>query len=109
MDISRIVARYLAGDSLRALSRDCGVCTATLRRILITEGVALRDGAAQAERIRILAQDHSVEEIASMLCLKPSTVSVYLPYTKGSYSIGDKTANAKRIARYRERKGRRHL
>lgn len=106
MDTNEIVSRYRRGESLKSMHRESGICTATLRRILITEGVPLRNGAEQVERIKALSQHHTVDEIAAILGMKSKTVAAYLPYTKGSYSIGEKSINAQRIALCRKRKSR---
>lgn len=104
MEVNEIVSRYLRGESLKSMHRESGICTATLRRILITEGVSLRYGSEKADRIQALSQHHTVDEIAVILGIKPKTVAAYLPYTKGSYSIGEKSSNADRIALCRKRK-----
>lgn len=104
MDANEIVSRYRRGESLKSMHRESGICTATLRRILITEGVPLRDGAEKVERIQSMAQHHTVDEIAVILGIKLKTIAAYLPYTKGSYSIGEKSINAERIALCRKRK-----
>lgn len=104
MDANEIVSRYRRGESLKSMHRESGICTATLRRILITEGVPLRDVSDRADRIKTLGQHHTVDEIAVILGIKTKTVATYLPYTKGSYSVGEKSINAQRIALCRKRK-----
>lgn len=104
MDISDIVLRYTDGDSINSIASRANVCYSVVRRILITEGVPLRD-CPQADII-IAMHDNGmdVKEIASALNLKVKTVMAYMPYTKGSYSVGSKSLNAQRIAACRSRK-----
>jgi len=99
----QIIRLYDQGESIRRISSVTGICTATIRRILITHGVTLR-GCPQADAIASLhCQGMDVQQIADALKITPKTVRAYLPYTKGTY-VGDKSTNAQRIAACRARK-----
>lgn len=104
MDVTEIVSKYVSGGSLKGIAAQAGVCYSVIRRILITEGVELRD-CPQADTIHaMLANGVSVQEISVALGINRKTVESYMPYTKCSYSIGDKSANALRIRACRAHK-----
>lgn len=104
MDRHEIIARYTRGDSLKSIAADADVCYSVIRRILITEGVPLRD-CPQAYAIHaMLAKGMTTQEIAINLGINRKTVDSYTPYTKCSYAVGDKSINAQRIKQCRDRK-----
>lgn len=104
MEVAEIVARYAKGDSIKCIAVQADVCYTVIRRVLITEGVPLRN-CPQADAIHaMLAKGMTVQEIAATLGINRKTVDSYTPYTKCSYAIGVKSLNARRIKRCRERK-----
>lgn len=104
MDVTEIVARYARGDSLKCIAVQANVCYTVIRRVLITEGVPLRD-CPKADAIHaMLDKGMTTQEIAEKLKINRKTVESYTPYSKGSYSIGKKSINAQRIKQSRERK-----
>lgn len=98
-----IVSWYTNGKSIRSIATRAEVSTSVVRRILISEGVELRDCPRAQEILRALKSGASVEEVAKHFGILPKTVREYVPYTKGSYSVGEKSANAICIQRHRER------
>lgn len=104
MDVAEIVSRYKSGDSLKDIARRANVCYTVIRRVLITDGVPLRD-CPQADAIHaMLNKGMTSQEIAVQLGINHKTVESYTPYSKGSYSIGEKSINAQRIKQSRARK-----
>lgn len=75
--------------------------TAKIRKILIT------GGCWSTERSREVAtlyeKYESVKKVAAELQVTPALVTMYLPYEKVVYDLDDKSGNAKRIDRYREK------
>ena len=103
MEVAEIVARYAKGDSLKRIAVQADVCYTVIRRVLITEGVPLRD-CPKADAIHaMLDRGMTIQEIAEKLKINRKTVESYTPYSKGSYSIGEKSINAQRIRKSRER------
>lgn len=104
MDRQEIIARYARGDSLKSIAADANVCYTVIRRVLITEGVPLRD-CPQADAIHaMLAKGMGHHDIAAALGITSKTVDSYTPYKKCSYSVGEKSINAQRIKKCREGK-----
>ena len=76
--------------------------TAKIRKILITGGLWT------TERSREVAELYerygSVSQVAEELGLSPGLVTTYLPYHRTVYDLEDKSGNARRIDRWRERR-----
>ena len=76
--------------------------TAKIRKILITGGLwtteRSREVAELYERCR------SVGRVAEELGISPGLVTTYLPYQRTVYDLEEKSGNARRIDRWRERK-----
>lgn len=76
--------------------------TAKIRKILIT------GHCWSTERSREVAdlyqKSGSVKQVAAELGVSCALVTMYLPYDKTVYDLEDKTGNARRIARWREKK-----
>lgn len=104
MNEDQILRMYDQGESLQRISRTTGICKATVRRILITHGVELRDCPRAAAIAVMQLRGLTVEQIAEALGISAKTVRAYLPYTRGTYINSDKTTNAQRIAACRARK-----
>ncbi len=76
--------------------------TAKIRKILITGGLWT------TERSREVAELYerlgSVEKVATELEVTPELVTMYLPYEKVVYDLEEKSGNAKRAERWREKR-----
>ncbi len=76
--------------------------TAKIRKILIT------GGRWTTERSREVAELYerygSVSRVAEELGLSPGLVTTYLPYQRTVYDLEEKSGNARRIDRWRERR-----
>lgn len=97
-----IIGIYRKTDSIHETSRRTGVSTSTVRRVLVEAGAYTNSSAAKVTELA--AQGKSAAEIAVELNLSKKYVQAYMPYTKGAYSIGEKSTNAQRIARHRANK-----
>lgn len=102
MDRNRIIMLYRGTVSIKAVSRVVGISHQTVRRVLVEAG---EYKSARSEEIgRLLDSGLSHKQIADQLGIGLNAVISYAPYTKGSYLMGDKTVNARRIAKTREKK-----
>ena len=75
--------------------------TAKIRKILITGG---RWTTERSREVADLYEKYgSVARVAKELGLSETLVKTYLPYSKVVYDLEDKTGNAKRVERWREK------
>lgn len=75
--------------------------TAKIRKILITGGCWTTE--RSREVADLYAKYGSVAKVAKELGLSETLVKTYLPYNKVVYDLEDKTGNAKRVERWREK------
>ena len=75
--------------------------TAKIRKILITGGLWSTE--RSREVAELFEQYGNVKRVAEELGLSPGLVITYLPYQKIVYDLEEKSGNAKRIDRWRER------
>lgn len=76
--------------------------TAKIRKILITGG---RWTTERSREVADLYEKYgSVARVAKELGLSETLVKTYLPYSKVVYDLEDKTGNAKRVERWREKR-----
>lgn len=100
--IDEVVSVYDNGTtSLRNVARETGFSMTKVRKILITAG------AYSTEKSETIGQAYksgiSVEEIANTLDMTVSNVYLYLPYKTILYNLRERSVDADRMARYRER------
>lgn len=76
--------------------------TAKIRKILITGGCWTTE--RSREVASLYKKYKSVKAVAEELECSAALVTMYLPYEKVVYDLEDKSGNAKRVARCRERK-----
>jgi hypothetical protein len=83
-------------------AKGISLSTAKIRKILITGGCwstkRSRDVAELYEKY------HSVSRVAAELGVTDALVTMYLPYEKVVYDLDEKSGNARRIERWREKK-----
>lgn len=97
-----VIASYRVTKSIRRTSSDTGVSEHTVRKILITSGMLTNP---LIERIRELeAAGMPRQDIAAHLNISKSCVDANTPYSKGTYLDQNKSQNAIRIAKCRDRK-----
>ena len=76
--------------------------TAKIRKILITGG---RWTTERSREVADLYERYgSISRVAEELGLSPGLVTTYLPYQRTVYDLEEKSGNARRIDRWRERK-----
>ena len=75
--------------------------TAKIRKILITGGCWTTERSREVERL--YEEYGSVARVAKELGLSETLVKTYLPYKKVVYDLDDKTGNARRVERWREK------
>ena len=76
--------------------------TAKIRKILITGGVYTTE--RSREVAELFERYKSVKLVAAELGLSTALISMYLPYGKTVYDLEEKSGNARRVARWREKK-----
>lgn len=97
-----IVELYQKLNSIKAVAKEVGISTHTVRKILISNRV--RCSSRQETVEELLTNGKSVTQIADMLGVTEKTVKQYIPYTRHSYAVGEKSENAKRIEKCRKNK-----
>lgn len=100
----KIIETYKLRGSIKQTARELHIAEQTVRRTLVIAGEYTSPRSQEIDRL--LEAGHSMDEIASELCIKQKTVRVYMQYTRGSYIVPyeQKSANAKRIIACRKRK-----
>lgn len=97
-----ILDRYTALESMKMVAADLNISYQTVRRSLITAGLFTSE---RAERIQHLyASGMPIKNIAELLKISTSSVSSYLPYSKGPRKDWEATVNSMRIKKCREKK-----
>lgn len=88
--------------SVAATARRAGINYQVVCRILITNGII---PPGKAEAVAELAEKgYSQAEIAKELGIKEKSLKTFLLYDRHSYVVGEKTWNAEKIRKCRERK-----
>lgn len=96
-----IVTLYKKYGSIKSTARESGLSTSTVRKILIHNHIQCSERQAQIEQM--LSSGKSVAQIAQTLHIKEKTVRNFMPYSRRSYAVGEKTENAQRIAASRKK------
>ena len=82
-------------------TNDIKLSTAKIRKILITGGLWTTE---RSREVAVLFNEfNSVDKVAAELGVTPELVTMYLPYKKVVYDLDEKSGNAKRAARWREK------
>lgn len=97
-----IVSEYDHTLSINKTAKALGLSNMKVRKALITAGVYSNETSEDVERY--LAAGKSIEDIAGKLGITASAVYGYIPYKITTYNLDDRSVNADRAARYRERK-----
>ena len=97
-----IIDSYSATNSLRKTSAECGISIQVVRRVLATSGIYTSDLTGKINRL--YNSGMSAADIAKQLNMRCKTIINHLPYRRTSYIVGEKTENAKNIARWRNKK-----
>lgn len=88
--------------SLRKVAENCGITMLKARKILITEG--MYSTVVSREVQKLLDEGKSIPEIVKSTGLSRASVHSYIPYKKGIYKLSERSADADRMNRARERK-----
>ena len=100
--IDTVVEMYDSGLSMRKIGTQLSLSQMKVRKILITTGAYTSQ---RCEEIHDYYQNgYSVEDIAEIFHMTQSNVYSYLAYETVIYNLDEKSVNADRQARYRERK-----
>ncbi len=100
--IEMVCSDYTNGTSVRALAKQYEISPMKTRKILITGGAYNTD---LSEEIGELWRDgKTVTEIADLLNTTKANINSYLPYERIIYNMEERSVEADRQARYRERK-----
>lgn len=100
--IDTVVEMYDAGFSMRGIGTELSLSQMKVRKILITAGAYTSE---RCEEIQDYYKNgYRVEEIAEICHMTQSSVYSYLAYETVIYNLEEKSVNADRQARYRERK-----
>lgn len=91
--------------SVAATARETKVSWQVVYRVLITNGIIpLGKAEVVAE---LTAKGYSRAQIARELGITEKTLKTYMPYERHSYVVGEKTRNAIKVRKCREKKKRR--
>ena len=74
-----------------------------VRKLLITGGFYDTEVFRQIRSLK--EEGKSLEEIGNILLMKPATVRTYLPYERVIYNLEERSVNAERLQRFKERHG----
>lgn len=101
MEEIEILKTYESTGSMKATAKELMIDLHLVRRVLITHGAF--ESKVSEEVAERYEQGESIDDIAKKLHISRSWVISNLPYTKGSYKIGEKSKNALAIAKSREK------
>ena len=100
--VQKVCAAYTPGVSVRSLAKSLEMSPMKVRKILITGGCYATDLSTEIEEL--YRDGKTVGEIAMLMNMTPANVNAYLPYEKIIYNMEEKSPDADRHERYRERK-----
>ena len=100
--IETICYNYQKGVSVRALAKRFELSPMKTRKILITGGCYSTDISAEIEAL--YKDGKTIEEIAELLSMTTANVNSYLPYERIIYKMDERSVEADRQQRYRDRK-----
>lgn len=102
MRMKDILRDYENMHSIKAIARKRKVSPQVIKRVLITAGYYTTPTISKINDL--YEQGCTPEQICKEMNLSSSAVFASLPYTKGSYIVGNKSLNAERIAKCRSKK-----
>ena len=97
-----IVAAYKESQSVNSVAKRFGIDFTVIRKVLISNGILPDDRSREIHYYT--DQGLTVQQIANRLGVSKKAVMAHMPYTRGTYVLGDKTENAKAIQGCRARK-----
>lgn len=99
--IETVCNLYSSEKSVRIVAKSMELSPMKVRKILITAGAYSTD--LSTEIGELWKDGKTVGEIAEMLNMTPANVNSYLPYERIIYKMDEKSVNADRQQRYRDR------
>ena len=102
MKQKEILEMYEITNSVKASAKALKLSQHTIKRVLISNGIYPTERAREVTRLRLAGL--TMPEIAQYLGTSERAVRLYMPYTKCSYAVGQKSQNAKCIAKCRAAK-----
>lgn len=102
IEIADVVETYRSLGSIRATAKELGISHHITRKALVTAGILVTDRTKQI--MDLYRKGMSVQEIAAHLKCSENTVHTHIPYTRCTYTIGQKTQNAIKIQEWRKSK-----
>ena len=101
IEIEKIIETYFETDSIIETAKICEVSTVKVRKILITAQLwSSKTSDAIAD---LLEQGKTTAEIADELCMSVKNVQAYMPYERGAYGGDERSLEAIRSSKYRQR------
>ena len=100
--IETVCNLYKPGVSVRALAKEMGLSPMKTRKILITGGVYSTDLSSEIDAL--YKDGKKPAEIAELLNITVANVNSYLPYERIIYNMDERSVEADRQQRYRDRK-----
>ena len=97
-----VLEMYEITKSLKASARALKLSEQTIKKILISNGIYPSERSREVTRLRLAGL--TIPEIAQYLGISEKAVRMNMPYTKCSYAVGQKSQNAKCIAKCRAAK-----
>ena len=102
MEKEDVIRLYEKTESMKQVRRETGLHIETIRRILIDAGIAPSERAEEA--MRLYDQGMTVSQVAVALGVSEKRAASLQPYRRGSYAVGEKSENARRIVKCRSKK-----
>lgn len=99
--IEKCVEEYNDASSMREAAKNLGISVMKLRKILITAGVY--STVLSKEIAALYNEGEEIESICKIECMSRACVYSYLPYQNIVYNLPEKSREAKKQKRYRER------
>ncbi len=99
--IETVCSNYKKGVSVRTLAKQFDLSPMKTRKILITGGCYTTDLSSEIDAL--YKDGKTVGQIAEILSTTPANVNSYLPYERIIYNMEERSVEADRQARYRER------
>lgn len=100
--IETVCSKYTNGVSVRSLAKVMELSPMKVRKILITGGCYSTDMSTEIDAL--YKDGKTVPEIAELLSMTTANVNSYLPYERIIYNMDERSVEADRQQRYRNRK-----
>ncbi len=100
--IETVCSKYTNGVSVRSLAKEMELSPMKVRKILITGGCYATDMSTEIDAL--YKDGKNVPEIAELLSMTTANVNSYLPYERIIYNMDERSVEADRQQRYRDRK-----